>query len=236
MTLPFLISVPHGGRRVPDEVKPYCVLAPRDIVEDGDEGASEIYRCLEGEAAAFVTTDVARAIIDLNRAEDDRRPDGVVKTHTCMNVKVYDRSLDETIVENLLQRHYRPYHSRLTRLASSGVFMGIDCHTMLAIGPPTGPMAGQQRPRLCLGNADGTSCSPRWLDLLASCLQETFGVEVARNDPFKGGYITRAHSSEIPWIQIEMSRADFLSNHEKGKRVTEALRRFAAELDRSDDA
>ena len=70
MTLPLLLSVPHAGLAVPPEAEPYCVLSEREIVEDGDEGAAEIYD-LESAVVAFHTTDIARAIVDMNRPEDD---------------------------------------------------------------------------------------------------------------------------------------------------------------------
>ncbi|UCG60198.1 MAG: N-formylglutamate amidohydrolase, partial [Phycisphaerales bacterium] len=79
MKLPLLISVPHAGLKVPDEVRSYCALTSEQIAQACDEGASEVY-AVESEVAAFVTTDVACVIVDLNRSPDDRTPDGVVKT------------------------------------------------------------------------------------------------------------------------------------------------------------
>ena len=35
MTLPILLSVPHAGLGVPEEVRRYCVLTPRQIEKDG---------------------------------------------------------------------------------------------------------------------------------------------------------------------------------------------------------
>ncbi|MGD8376962.1 MAG: N-formylglutamate amidohydrolase, partial [Acidobacteriota bacterium] len=108
MKLPLLLSVPHAGLKVPPEAAPYCVLEPDAIVADGDEFARPIY-ALEDEVEAFVTTEIARAIVDLNRPEDDRRPDGVVKTHTCWNVPVYRPFPPDDVIETLLECYYRPY-------------------------------------------------------------------------------------------------------------------------------
>ena len=221
MTLPLLLSVPHAGWRVPAEAEPYCVLSEKDLLEDGDVGASEIY-ALEEEADGFLTTDIARAIVDLNRAEDDRSPDGVVKTHTCWNVSVYRPLPPDEVVETLLARYYRPYHQRLTELAGSGVKLGVDCHTMAAEGPPVGPDPGSQRPRVCLSNADQT-CPREWMESLQSCFRTQFGPDVRVNDPFQGGFITRSHSAEMPWVQVEISRAPFFSNGEKRDKVLAAL-------------
>lgn len=71
MTLPLLVSVPHAGLRVPPEVAHLCALSPKEVADDGDVGAAEIY-AIEDAVAAYATTDVARAIV---RPEPrDRRP------------------------------------------------------------------------------------------------------------------------------------------------------------------
>jgi formiminoglutamase len=224
MKLPLLLSVPHAGLKVPPEAATYCVLEPDAIVADGDEFARPIY-ALEDEVEAFVTTEIARAIVDLNRPEDDRRPDGVVKTHTCWNVPVYRPFPPDDVIETLLERYYRPYHRRLRELARPGVRLGLDGHTMAAAGPPVGPDPGAERPPLCLGNADGT-CPDEWFDLLARSLEEAFELPVSRNVPFRGGFITRSHAAELPWVQLEMSRGPFLPTDEKRARLLQGLRGF----------
>ena len=229
MKLPLLISVPHAGWVVPPEVRPYCSLTSEQIAEDGDEGASQIYRPLRDEVVAFVDTDVARAIVDQNRAPDDRRADGVVKTHTCWQVPVYGEFPPEEVVSRLLGQHYHPYHAQLTEQAPRAV-LGVDCHTMAAAAPPIGPDAGQERPPICLSNADGT-CSGEWLSSLADRLEEAFGFRASLNEPFKGGYIIRSHQHELPWVQLELSRAPFLTHKEKSERLLAALRAWCVAED-----
>lgn len=225
MKLPLLASVPHAGWRVPEEVEPYCILTPSQVLEDGDVGAAEIY-ALAPEFEAYLTTDVARAIIDLNRAEDDRRKDGVVKTHTCWDVPVYREFPPDEVVESLLERYYRPYHARLHELGASGVNAGVDLHTMAAQGPPVGPDPGVERPWVCLSNGNGATCKNAWIESLKECFEESFGPNVRVNDPFTGGFITRTHAAEVPWIQVELSRGDHMTNAEKRDRVLHALTRW----------
>jgi formiminoglutamase len=221
MTLPILVSVPHAGLEMPDEIEGLNLLTPEQIAEDGDEGAGRIYD-LERDVEAFVTTEVARAFVDMNRAPDDIRRDGVVKTHTCWDVPIYRRPLSGAVVEILIERYYHPYHQRLTELAAEGVIAGIDCHTMAAVGPPVGPDPGVERPAICISNGDGT-CPREWLGALAMCLGRSLGKEVAINHPFTGGFIIRSHATELPWIQLEFSRAPFLSLLEKRVRLLTAL-------------
>ena len=234
MKLPFLLSVPHAGLRVPEEVRRYCRLTPEQIVEDGDEGAAEIYD-LASEVVAFLISDVARAIVDLNRAENDRRPDGVVKTHTVMNVPIYDPFPPDEILYALLERYYRPYHRDVRELAASpAVRLSIDCHTMLAVGPPIGPGPGVERPRICISDGNGLTCPREWFEIVVTAFREFFECEIAQNDPFSGGYITRTYGAKHPWIQVELSRAPFASNSEKRRRLLRALRITAERLGASE--
>jgi formiminoglutamase len=230
MTLPLLISVPHAGLEVPAQVRPYCRLTPGEIAADGDEGAAGIYR-FENEFRERVTTPVARAIVDMNRAPDDRRKDGVIKTHTCWNVPIYEPTPPESIFETILGNHYHPYHAALKRIGRSGtVIAGIDCHTMAAQGPPVGPDPGVERPWICLGNAEG-SCPTAWIEELAARFSAVLDGSVTINVPFSGGFITRSHSGEMPWIQMEMSRAPFMTNEDKRRMVLEVLTVWCGRID-----
>ena len=156
---------------------------------------------------------------------DDRRADGIVKTHTCWNVPVYDPFPPETVVDELLRLYHAPYHAALSAFPSSGARLAIDCHTMAAEGPPVGPDPGVVRPRVCLSNADGT-CPEAWMTVMHECFVESFGPDVRVNDPFRGGYITRSHAAEMPWMQIELSRAPYLTLDGKREAVLTALERW----------
>jgi N-formylglutamate amidohydrolase len=113
VSLPLCVSLPHAGLDRPPAIGARAVLTDADVARDGDEGAAVIYAALGAAAEARVATSIARAFIDMNRAEDDRRKDGVVKTHTCLDVPIYDGPLPEDVVEELLAGHHRPYHAAL---------------------------------------------------------------------------------------------------------------------------
>ena len=153
----------------------------------------------------------------------------MVKTHTCWGVPVYAEFPNDELIELLLAKYYRPYHARLTELAGSGARLAIDCHTMAAKGPPVGPDSGAERPPVCLSNADGT-CPTDWFESLAQCLERSFQTPVNLNSPFKGGYIIRSHSAELPWVQLELSRAPFQSGQEKRKAVVEGLKEWCEKI------
>ena len=228
MKLPILISVPHAGFEIPSEVKTHNLLTQEEIICDGDEGASEIY-AIESHVQAYVTTDIARAFVDVNRSANDRGQDGVVKTHTCWDVPIYIGQLPEDLMQTMIRKYYQPYHEKLTYFASDVKF-GIDCHTMSDIAPPVSPDPGQKRPSVCLSNAD-RAFSVDWLKIMRDCFQQSFEVEVSLNQPFKGGYIIQAHASEIPWVQVEISRTNNLDNEEKKKKFLDTIEKFYSIID-----
>lgn len=231
MKLPLIVSVPHAGTKTPIELQSLSCVDGEEVIRDGDEQAAEIYLPLGEHVAHLVTTGIARAFVDLNRAEDDFRKDGVIKTHTCWDVPIYRRAPRAETVASVLARHYHPYHERLRELASDGyVRAGVDCHTMAAFGPPVGPDAGRERPAACVSDADGSTCEPAWTRELAAQLEAALGGEVWINDPFRGGYITRAHAAELPWLQLEVSRGPFLTVVAKRKAILDALTAWCTEI------
>jgi formiminoglutamase len=230
MKLPIIISVPHAGLAIPPEVETYNILTQEEIICDGDECASEIY-AIEQYVQAYVTTEIARAFVDVNRPVNDLGQDGIVKTHTCWGVPIYTCQLSEVLIEVMIRKYYRPYHEKLT-LFSNDVKFGIDCHTMAEIGPPVSPDSGQERPLICVSDADGTFPAD-WLKIIKDCFQQSFQVEVSLNRPFKGGHIIQSHASEIPWVQIEISRSEHVDNGNKKRKFLDSIEKFCSIIDNS---
>ncbi|MGP8320398.1 MAG: N-formylglutamate amidohydrolase [Methanosarcinaceae archaeon] len=227
---PLLISIPHGGDTIPPEVADIVSITGRDIFYDGDALTREIYD-FGTRVDAVIETPIARAIVDVNRAFDDRppeNPDGVVKTVTTDGTPVYTEGMfpDDALVDELLQRYYFPYHERLGNLLTNrNIKLALDCHSMLERSPPISDKPDLPRPLICLSNRGGrggmpvrgrgpVTCPPEWIRALAESLRQAFaGVgRVAMNDPFAGGYISQYHYGRgIPWIQIEINRKLYLN-------------------------
>ncbi|MFC1561949.1 N-formylglutamate amidohydrolase [candidate division KSB1 bacterium] len=220
--LPVIISIPHGGSRIPEEIAEYVGAGMKDIFNDSDAFTQEIYNLSE-RVEAVVTAEVARAFVDVNRAREDRppqNPDGVVKSHTCFNVPVYrkGRLPEYRTVEKMLDRCYEPFHLEIRRLVEKdGIKLGLDCHSMAAVGPPLSPFPGRRREAaICLGNRHGESCGDDITNRLASCFRKAFSLDkraVAVNEPFSGGFITRTFGMKpVPWIQVELNRSLYLAD------------------------
>ncbi len=217
--IPLLITIPHGGRKIPSEVKDQLAVNSRQIFEDMDPFIRDIFN-LEG--IPVIAADMARCVIDLNRARGDVPPksqDGIIKSHTCHGVQIYkDGCFPNTdMLNRLVKRYYEPFHRKIVKTLTSGHFqLALDCHSMAAIGPEIAPDTGEERPMICLSNADGQSCSPEWMEIMADSFRQAFDLEkdqVTINHPFKGGYITRTYGNRpCPWVQVELNRDLYLTD------------------------
>ncbi|RMD96692.1 MAG: N-formylglutamate amidohydrolase [Deltaproteobacteria bacterium] len=252
---PLLLSIPHGGEEIPPEVADRTALEPAERFADSDPFTREIYD-VKDRAVFVISAKIARAVVDLNRAPSDlppKNPDGVVKSHTCEGRAVYlpDKTPDPLLVETLLARYYHPYHEKIRTTLQrerERLLLGLDCHSMAAVGPAIAPDPGKKRPIFCLSNAAGRSAPDPMVERFASALAKAFRIDsshIAINAPFLGGFITRTYGGDpIPWIQIEMNRSLYLAppwfdeksleiDHERlrwlNARFREALEIFFAE-------
>lgn len=219
--LPVLLSIPHGGSRIPEELKDRLCIEPADLFDDSDACTQEIFD-LGKKVVSIVETDIARAFVDVNRAPSDRppaNPNGVVKSAPCYDRPIYapDREPGSGLVKKLLKNHYHPFHARLQKAARHPELeLALDCHSMAGMGPAISPDPGRQRPTICLGDLHGRTCSRVDIEELAECFCCAFSLpeeEVAINHPFSGGYIIRTYGAyDLPWVQVEISRSLYLAD------------------------
>lgn len=223
---PFLISIPHGGIRVPPELDNRLQLGRKDIRYYSDPDTRKLFG-FGDRVAARIEAEISRMVIDLNRPPlplPPRDPDGIIKIRTVDGRPVYREGEvpDLSLIHKLLMTWYFPYHQKIDELIDDcGVAIAFDCHSMLPWGSGEQKDAGKKRPLICLGNNGDhrgragktgiTTCPPEWVRELAGEFRKEFclGQEVAVNNPFSGGFIANAHywRKGIPWIQIEVNRA-----------------------------
>lgn len=219
--LPILLSIPHGGTKTPPELEGRTRITKYELFDDSDAFVDRIYNL--GETVEKVLSfDIARAFVDLNRSFHEmppENPDGLIKSVTCYKKQIYitGKEPDENLRKNLINKYYIPYHREIQRAISQlDLQLCLDCHSMASYPPLISPDENQKkRPIFCISNQDGKTCSQEMLNLLATCISESFSVdknEINFNDPFKGGYITKTYGNNpIPWVQIEMNRDLYLS-------------------------
>jgi N-formylglutamate deformylase len=211
LKLPFVVSVPHAGREIPDYLLDRILLDRSEIEADADRGAREIFGGLAPLVEGYRNVEIARAVVDVNRSEEDRSRDGVVKTHSRHEKLIWNGPLEDDTVQRLLEAHYRPYHRDLSDFARRrNVILGLDCHTTT-----NGPL-------IALSNGKKT-CSDDTLDSLAECLARAFKTTPVINHPDTAGYSIRRHASELEWVGIVIAQEGRLGADVKAKSMQIAL-------------
>ena len=195
-TLPVILSIPHGGFDVPDELDGRLAISECDIYNECDLWIGNLFDfegLSAGEASspdvlARVTASVARSLIDVNREPDDlANPDGPVKAHTSYGHTTCVEPLSLPEKQELVEQYWRPYHAALDEAWSqygSEAKLFIDCHNMAQTGPSAYGDPGTQRPLICLANlgaaggaalrGKSTSCSPDFIRQIAAAAEEVF--------------------------------------------------------------
>ncbi len=219
--LPILLSIPHGGKTHPPELANRLSITERDLFDDSDPFVIEIYD-LDEKVQRVISTNIARAFVDLNRSPQDLppvNPDGLIKSSTCYQKPIYRNGQEpgESLRELLIELYYYPYHRRIQKsLRELDLQLCLDCHSMASVAPNISPDGNnKKRPMFCLSNQDGKTSSNEMIELLAQCISKAFSInieDIYLNNPFHGGYITKTYGNNpIPWIQVEMNRDLYLA-------------------------
>ena len=221
-TAPLLVSVPHDGTRVPDDIAARLTPEARRV-PDTDWHLSTLYDFAKAMGASMIVPRFSRYVVDLNRSEDDvSLYPGQNTTGLCPVVRfsgdpVYlsGQEPSEDEVRGRVETYWRPYHAalraELDRIrAAHGRVVLWEGHSIKGDLPF---LFDGRLPDLNLGTANGASCSPglqaRLEDVLSS--QSRYGW--VHNGRFKGGYITRHYgdpANDVDAVQLEISQRIYM--------------------------
>ncbi len=230
---PVVLSVPHAGRSYSQALLSASRL-PRETLETLEDRLVDrlVWRAVAGGASALVALR-PRAEIDLNR--DEREIDaamivppppsrsllqsprtrgglGLVPSRITGAGAIWLERLPGSELARRIAEVHRPYHAALADMleqarAQFGIAVLLDCHSMPPRAAPAGVEAG-----VVFGDRHGTSISAELL-LAAAEAARACGFEVARNEPYAGGYITQRHgrpADGIHALQLEIDRSAYL--------------------------
>lgn len=231
---PVVLSVPHAGRHYPGQVLDQARV-PREAIERlEDRLADLLVHGLCGAGHQVLVARQARAVIDLNRAEDEIDPAmlagaparaaflpsakvrgglGLFPRRLAACGDLWKGPIDWTEAERRIAQLHRPYHDALNRalLAARdrfGIAILIDIHSM----PPLAPQGSLPPARAVLGDRFGRSAGSR-ISAGAAAILEGQGLKVAQNHPYPGNYLLERHGSparNIHAIQVEIDRSLYL--------------------------
>jgi N-formylglutamate amidohydrolase len=215
---PLLISVPHEGTRVPDDIAASMTQAGRSL-PDTDWHVGRLYDFGAELGAAMIIADYSRYVVDLNRPADDttlyegQLTTGLCPTQTFAGQDIYKS--DATIDTQRRVRHYwQPYHDKVrTTLealrAEHGCALLWDAHSIASRVPSL--FDGELRV-LNIGTWDGRSCSRVIEDAVAG-VADASPYDAVVNGRFKGGYITRRYGRPeqgVHALQLELAQRAYM--------------------------
>ena len=221
-TLPFLVSMPHVGTDIPDDLAARMSPEAR-VLADTDWHLVRLYDFLEQMGASTISARWSRYVIDLNRPPENTNlypgmdTTGLCPVDTFDSAPLYQpgQEPDEREVRGRLRHYWHPYHAQiraeLDRLLSlHGQVVLWDAHSIASVVPR---FFEGRLPDLNFGTASGTSCASGLEQAVVGIAQAQQRYSVAVNGRFKGGYITRNFgqpNKNVHAIQLEMAQCLYM--------------------------
>jgi N-formylglutamate deformylase len=221
-TIPLLLSMPHVGTDIPDEVAGTLAPCARALA-DTDWHLAQLYDFADAIGASTLAARWSRYVVDLNRPPEDTNlypgldTTGLCPVDTFGRESLYlpGKEPNTPEVERRLQRYWRPYHDQLRAeldrlLALHGRVLLWDAHSIASYVPR---FFDGRLPDLNFGTAEGKSCAPALQDAVVQAAREYGGFSIAVNGRFKGGYITRHYGQpqrNVHAIQLEMCQCLYM--------------------------
>ncbi|HEV2737188.1 MAG TPA: N-formylglutamate deformylase [Candidatus Elarobacter sp.] len=220
---PLLLSAPHVGTLLPDEIDARLTPPGRALV-DTDWYADRLYPFAESLGASVLRARWSRYVVDLNRDPagtvlyPGTRTTGFVPTETFEGEPLYAPGDEPESAETAARcrRYFEPYHDalhdELARLkAAHGQALLLDAHSIWGRLPL---LFDGELPDINIGTNSGFSCDPK---LTAAVAGAAAGApySVVVDGRFKGGYITRRYGApahRVEAIQIEINQRTYLAD------------------------
>ena len=221
-TAPLLVSLPHAGTVIPDDLQPHYV--PRALeLEDTDWHLVQLYQFVLAMGASLIAPHNSRYVVDLNRpSENTPMYPGVNNTELCPTrfftgdpLYLDGHAPDAPEITRRVATYWRPYHqaleSELARLqALHGHVVLFDAHSIKSQLPW---LFEGRLPDLNLGTAGGASCAPELRTALQEVLQAQDVFTQVVDGRFKGGHITRSFGKPALGrhaVQLEMCWSTYM--------------------------
>jgi N-formylglutamate deformylase len=221
-TAPLLISLPHNGSAIPDDIAARMTPAARRSV-DTDWHVAELYDFARELGASVLRPFASRYVVDINRPADGhalypgRTETGLVPTMMFDGTPIYldGQAPDAAEIAHRVDRWWRPYHDALaaeiSRLKNEhGRVVVWEGHSIRSVVPL---LFDGRLPDFNLGTADGTSCSAALATSLDELLTGQDRYSHVLNGRFKGGYITRQYGRPdegVDAVQLELAQLNYM--------------------------
>ena len=220
---PLLISVPHDGRLVPDDIAASMSGAGRSLV-DTDWHVSYLYDFARDLGASMIIARYSRYVVDLNRPADDatlyegQQGTGLCPLQTFGGEDIYEETVNIDVAERV-ERFWSPYHAKLAATLAHlrekhGHALLWDAHSISSEVPM---LFDGRLPVLNIGSFDGRSCGASRLEAVVAVAEQS-PYETVTDGRFKGGYITRHYGrpdAGVEAIQLEIAQRAYMDEESR---------------------
>ena len=220
---PLIISVPHAGTAVPQELAPQLTPLALDL-PDTDWHVARLYDFAPGLGASMIVARYTRYLIDLNRPPDDAAlysasgQTGLCPTHSFAGEPLYrdgTAKLGAAEIDRRRAQYWQPYHDALRTLVDEtcqrfGYALLLDAHSIRSVVPR---LFSGRLPDVNVGTYDGRSCGDAVTAALRARLSAAPQWSQIFDGRFKGGYITRHYGRPdrgVHALQIELAQAAYM--------------------------
>ncbi|MFD2165584.1 N-formylglutamate deformylase [Thalassotalea euphylliae] len=244
--VPLLISMPHNGHAIPDDIAATMTDDGRSS-RDTDWFKDKLYDFAQALGAYTISPTYSRFVIDLNRdtAGTNLYP-GANSTELCPTTAfdlapLYQdgKQPNAEEVDRRIALYWQPYHQALAATltemkAKFGVAVLLEAHSIQSHVPR---FFEGRLPDFNFGTADGASCSPAMLQAVENL--DLMPYSRTTNGRFKGGFITREYGdpeNNIHALQLELSQITYMDeqaltyNEELAKKVKPKLKAMVEAL------
>ena len=227
-TAPLLVSVPHTGTTIPDEIA--GDLVSRELaLHDTDWHIERLYDFAAGLGATVVRTAISRTANDVNRDPSGASLyPGQATTELCPTTTFDGRPLyrdgqapDAAEIARRRAAWFDPYHHALAdeaaRLrASHPQIVVYDCHSIRSVIPR---LFDGELPVLNIGTNAGRAAAPAIeAQVVEACARS--GFSSVANGRFKGGWITRSLGRPdrgVHAVQMEIACRGYIEEVDAGE-------------------
>jgi N-formylglutamate deformylase len=231
---PLVLTSPHSGKNYPADFLAASRLDATAIRRSEDSFVDELFAAGPRLGVPLLAAGFPRAYCDVNREAWELDPAmfldalpgfvnaasprvsaglGTIARIVGTGEPIYRGKMRFAEAQARIAGCWEPYHEALRGLIADtagafGACLVLDCHSMPSA---PAPRAGKL-PDVVLGDVHGTSCAPAVTAFVERKLNQ-LGLNVRRNDPYAGGYITRHYGRPrdgVHVLQIEFLRSLYM--------------------------
>ena len=218
---PLLISVPHDGRKLPQDIEAAMTPAGQRR-PDTDWHVARLYDFARGLGASLLVAEYSRYVVDLNRPPDDESlypgqlKTGICPVETFAGEALYQDgvSIADEDRERRIRAFWQPYHDRLRTCLDElrqrhGYALLWDAHSIPSRVPR---LFDGELPALNIGTNGGRSC-PQPVEQAVADIARESPYSTVVNARFRGGYITRHYGDPEAGcfaVQLEMAQRCYM--------------------------